>query len=274
MYDRVQCGEAGDLVRGLREKVAASSDVSQERGLSLLELKHQLMLRSDPTLQHPLASDSCCVNLLHSYVINLVELMLIKVEGQSLVNHPVVGRLTEIRTVRSCHPSLLNAMHHNIRRADVLSFCLRVYIQVMEKIRPIDHKLRYQVDKLIRMATNGVSGELCVQCMPMISVMFTNISPHPPVPAGDPLYFRPRPSQLISKLKDNEGAASSDSDVTDGEEEEGRGKGQLYVPPRVVAVPYDDHKEEGRRSKHKKSRGSVLQELKDELSDAPIELKV
>ena len=98
------------------------------------------------------------------------------------------------------------------------------------------------------------------------------------MPAGDPLYFRPRPSQLISKLKDdkgdNEGAASSDSDVADGEEDEGRGKGQVYVPPRVVAVPYDDDKEEGRRSKHKRSRGSVLQELKDELSDAPLELKV
>ena len=88
-------------MRGLQEKVVASSDVSREHGLSLLELKHQLMLRSDPTLQHPLMLDSCCIDVLHSYVINLVELMLIKVEGQSLVNHPVVGRLTEIRTVRS-----------------------------------------------------------------------------------------------------------------------------------------------------------------------------
>ena len=88
-------------MKGLQEKVAASSDVSREHGLSLLELKHQLMLRSDPTLQYPLMSDSCCIDVLHSYVINLVELMLIKVEGQSLVNHPVVGRLTEIRTVRS-----------------------------------------------------------------------------------------------------------------------------------------------------------------------------
>ena len=32
----------------------------------------------------------------------------------------------------------------------------------MEKIRPIDHKLRYQVDKLIRTATTGLSGQSCV----------------------------------------------------------------------------------------------------------------
>ena len=30
--------------------------------------------------------------------------------------------------------------------------------QVMEKIRPIDHKLRYQVDKLIRAATSSLAG--------------------------------------------------------------------------------------------------------------------
>lgn len=41
----VQCGEVDGLVSSLREKVAASCDVSRERGLSLLELKHQLMLR-------------------------------------------------------------------------------------------------------------------------------------------------------------------------------------------------------------------------------------
>ena len=49
---------------------------------------------------------------------------------------------------------------------------------------------------------------------------------------------------------------------------------QLYVPPRVMAVPYEEDKQEGQTSKRKRSRGSMLQELKDELSDAPLELKV
>ena len=100
----------------------------------------------------------------------------------------------------------------------------------------------------------------------------------PSVSAGDPLHFRPQPSKLISKLKDNEGdnegAVSSDSDLDEGEDDTGKQRPQVYVPPRVVAMPYDDDKVEGRRSKHKRSHGSVLQELKDELSDAPLELKV
>ena len=96
------------------------------------------------------------------------------------------------------------------------------------------------------------------------------------VSTGDALHFRPRPSELVSKLRDddgdNEGAASSDSDLDEGED---MGKRQqLYVPPRVVAVPYEDDRDESHRSKHKRSHGSVLQELKDELSDAPLELKV
>ena len=98
--------------------------------------------------------------------------------------------------------------------------------------------------------------------------------------ANDPLHFRPRPSELVSKLRDNqrdnEGTASSDSDFDAGQDED-TGKWsqqQLYVPPRVVAVPYDNDKEEGQRSKRKRSQSSVLQELKDELSDAPLELKV
>lgn len=35
----------------------------------------------------------------YSYVINVVHLMLLKVKGESLVDQPVVHRLTEIRTV-------------------------------------------------------------------------------------------------------------------------------------------------------------------------------
>jgi U3 small nucleolar ribonucleoprotein protein LCP5 len=33
-----------------------------------------------------------------------------------------------------------------------------LYVQVMEKIRPIDQKLKYQIDKLIKIATTGLVG--------------------------------------------------------------------------------------------------------------------
>ena len=96
-----------ELVSSLREKVSRS-EVNTEKGLSLLELKHNLMLRQVISLfnlchSRDFNSSSLTVEL-HlcpcSYVINLVQLMLLKVEGQSLLNQPVVHRLTEIRTVR------------------------------------------------------------------------------------------------------------------------------------------------------------------------------
>jgi len=36
------------------------------------------------------------------------------------------------------------------------------YYQVLEKMRPIDRKLKYQIDKLIRTAKTGVVGECVV----------------------------------------------------------------------------------------------------------------
>lgn len=97
-----------ELVSSLREKVSRS-EVNTEKGLSLLELKHNLMLRQVISLfklchsRNFVYSFSLTVEVhlcLCSYVINLVQLMLLKVKGQSLLNQPVVHRLTEIRTVR------------------------------------------------------------------------------------------------------------------------------------------------------------------------------
>ena len=67
------------------------------------------------------------VTILHSYLINLVQLMLHKNEGQRICESSCVDRLVEIRTV-------------------------------LEKIRPLDQKLRYQVDKLLKTAATGFAG--------------------------------------------------------------------------------------------------------------------
>jgi len=34
-------------------------------------------------------------------------------------------------------------------------------VKVLEKMRPIDRKLKYQIDKLIRTAKTGVTGAFC-----------------------------------------------------------------------------------------------------------------
>ena len=71
-------------------------------------------------------------------------------------DHPVVLRLVEIRT----------------------------YI---EKLRPIDKKLKYQIDKLLKMAKEGVTGE----------------EEDADGAGEDPLQFRPNPDALVSKVDED-----------------------------------------------------------------------
>ena len=101
--------------------------------------------------------------LMLSYCINIAFYLLLKAEGRPVKDHPVVLRLVEIRT----------------------------YI---EKLRPIDKKLKYQIDKLLKMAKEGVTGE----------------EEDADGAGEDPLQFRPNPDALVSKVdEDAEGGAAA-----------------------------------------------------------------
>jgi len=89
-------------IQALTKKVQARA-YPTEKGLSLLEVKDQLLLM---------------------YLMDLTHLILDKASGGSLQGHAAVLRLVEIRTV-------------------------------LEKLRPLDQKLKYQVDKLVKTAVTG-----------------------------------------------------------------------------------------------------------------------
>ncbi len=172
-----------------------SGEISTEKGISFLEVKSHLLI---------------------DYLINLVYLMLLKVDGMTISGASVVERLTEIRTV-------------------------------IEKVRPVDLKLKYQIDKLVKIASSGVSGGV------------TN-----------PLSFRPNPDNLLGKNEVEEEEAS---------DEEGKEKTGVYVPPKVSAMPYDDDTWTSRkrkleeRMKQKTLNSSLLKDLRDEYSEMPEEIK-
>ena len=178
-------------IENLQHRVS-SGELDTEDGISFLEVKFHLML---------------------SYIINLVYVMLLKVDGKPINEAPAVERLTEIRTI-------------------------------LEKVRPIDRKLKYQVDKLVKIASTGVTSG-----------------------ATNPLSFKPNPENMSAKVADDE---SSD--------EEGEKSG-VYVPPKVSAVPYDDETLENRKRKYeerqkmKSLNSSLLKDLREEYSEAPEELK-
>ncbi|XP_066484758.1 neuroguidin [Tiliqua scincoides] len=162
--------------------------------------------------------------LLH-YLQDLSHLVLEKTLGHPVADHPALMRLVETRTV-------------------------------LEKMRPIDQKLKYQVDKLVKAAVTGALGE------------------------NDPLRFKPNPHNLMSKLSDSE--EGEDEDAADGTQTSGKktSKGGIrkYVPPRLVPVHYDETATEREKkmleqAKRRALSSSVIRELKEQYSDAPEEVR-
>ncbi|KPI93723.1 Neuroguidin-A [Papilio xuthus] len=160
--------------------------------------------------------------MLLSYLINLTYIVLRKCSGERIESDPSIDRLVEIRTV-------------------------------LEKIRPIDSKLKYQIDKLVKTAVVGLVTE------------------------DDPQSYHPNPDNLVSKIDDNDNS----SDETDDEEsrKDKSSKSNIYVPPKLAAVHFDEstskvesEKKNKERSKKQFLNSSVMRELREEYSEAPMEV--
>lgn len=63
-----------------------------------------------------------------TYLINLTYVMCIKSKGTSINRDPAIDRLVEIRTV-------------------------------LERMKPIEHKLRYQIEKVVKAAASTSAGD-------------------------------------------------------------------------------------------------------------------
>ncbi|KAH8421161.1 hypothetical protein KR009_006988, partial [Drosophila setifemur] len=205
----------------------------------LVESMLQRVKRGELTTEYGLSFLEVKYHMLLDYLINLTYVVLRNCSGETIEGDPSIERLIEIRTV-------------------------------LEKIRPIDHKLRYQIDKLVKTATTGVS---------------TN---------SDPILYKPNLDEMMDSAiesgrdKHYDNGANSVSDS--GEDEDGDsevankqrktdGKFGVYVPPRIKPVYYggderDADKEKKVRERVKKQivTSSMLQDLKEEYLDAPTEI--
>ena len=83
--------------------------------------------------------------MLLSYCTNLSFYLLLKAEGRSVKSHPVIKNLVMLRTM-------------------------------LEKLRPLEKKLSYQINKLLKAAELGPETAA----------------------AADPLSYKPKPSALVS----------------------------------------------------------------------------
>ncbi|XP_012254045.2 neuroguidin isoform X2 [Athalia rosae] len=162
-------------------------------------------------------------HMLLSYLINLTYVVLRKCSGERIDGDPSIDRMVEIRTV-------------------------------LEKIRPIDHKLKYQIDKLVKTAVTGASNN------------------------DDPSKFKANLEALTGKIEDSDLEADSE----DGNNSQGSRaqlkKSGIYVPPKLAAVHYDGDettaervRKSSERARRRAVSGTVLRELRDEYLDAPAE---
>lgn len=154
-----------------------------------------------------------------TYLLDLTHIAWRKVSGESIQGDPSIWRLVQARTV-------------------------------LERIRPIEQKLKYQIDKLVRTATLGT------------------------VNADDPLRFRANPAALQAESGDE-----SEASVEGGKRRKKAAKG-VYRPPKLAPVHYDgDETEKERRerllerAKRKALSTSVMEELRSEFYDGPVEIR-
>lgn len=165
------------------------------------------------------------VQMMLSYVIGLNYYLLLKSRGAKIRDHPVSLRLMWLRTL-------------------------------MEKLRPVDQRLQYQMNKLLEAAEAKAGG--------------LNAA------ATDPRSLRP--GELATTVEDD-GVGDGDeeeADVPAADDDDG-----VYRPPRIAQVEYTgDHissKEKAERDyerqKARFERSDMVRSLREEFSQAPLEIR-
>lgn len=192
-------------------------NVSAQHVASLVDNMLQRVRNGELSTDQGLSFLEMKYHMLLSYLINLTFIILRKCSGEKIEGDPCISRLVEIRTV-------------------------------LEKIRPIDKKLKYQIDKLVKEAVMGSSTD---SNMP----------------------FKPD----LSSMADNE-EDSGDESESETEKKESN-KSDVYVPPKISAVHYSGDETAQERNQRLQERtkkhalsSAIMEDLREEYLDTPIEV--
>lgn len=110
---------------------------------------------------------------------------------------------------------------------------------VLEKIKVLESRMKYQIDKLVRAATekqskqNNMNGKDQV-ILPLLHILTR-------FPSSDPLLFRPNPRNL----EDFSEKSDDGREHREGQEDDG-----VYRPPKVAPMPYTEPKSKRDRRTH------------------------
>ena len=112
---------------------------------------------------------------------------------------------------------------------------------VLEKVRALESKMRYQIEKLVRLAEEEpqegeksiVNGAYCPNESKGHPLTDCSVAAR-----TDPLVFRPNPQNLMNQDGDSSGSDASDSEEPGSEEEQTRTG--IYRPPKLAPMPYNE----------------------------------
>ncbi|KAF9163469.1 hypothetical protein DFQ26_002487 [Actinomortierella ambigua] len=205
------------------------------------------------------------------YITSLGFVMHRKLEGGSIQGMPAVHSLIEQRTI-------------------------------LEKIKPVEQKLKYQIDKLVRAAIIGQNPEAAAALRsssstttPTLTVQQqrqlqedgeTTTSINAPSLAGaggplmtDPLAFRPNPKGLVAEAM--EGGDQDDEQGAEGDDDDEGKEGKVYRAPKMVPVHFEeDSSAVAKRLKYqarlqaRAAKSRVMRDLVNELDDRPEEVSL
>jgi len=177
--------EIKDVIEPILKQVKEGA-LPTSKGISFLELKHQLLL---------------------NYCMNISFYLMLKANGKQVKDHPVIDQLVKVRVT-------------------------------LDKMKPLEMKLKHQIEKLVRAAHLGVT-----------------------LPDDDPLRFKPNPHAMMEVDIDPEQAN------VDG----------IYKPPRILAQELEDERAEVKKQEKRKrqSRRALDSEMakfiQEEYGDKPYE---
>lgn len=171
------------------------------------------------------------------YILQLAYFVHLKISGKQVENNPIIESLVELRVI-------------------------------LDKMKPIENKLKYQIDKLVRAAVveNTQKTEAAATAA-------TGTTTTAQAVAADPLAFKPNPMNLLNKDNDDD---EVDEDIDDDT------TGGVYRPPKLAPVNYDENagRKSGKkerdeaRMKEKASRSRLMKDLMTEMSENPEEIGV
>ena len=151
-------------------------------------------------------------NLLMSYCTFLAFYLLLKVEGKPVENHPVIHKLTHIKTL-------------------------------FEKLKPLDQKLQYQIDKMANMTEAASQGNLAHKPN-LKDLEMQSDEENDDDEDGDSVEDIDDMEEGESDIEDDMGARQ-DAESESESEKGGRvvENGGIYKAPKLNAVAYEDSKD-------------------------------